>query len=595
VKVKVLKSIKSEKRLGREQTRIKHLERQVLELSETLEAIRNGEIDGLIVNTLGGEQIFTLQTAEHPYRVLVEEMNEGAITLIEHDIISYSNSAFAKILRVKLEEVIGISVHQFISPDSNEELNRLLVKAWRTGVAKGEVNFIHQNLLLPALISASVFEQQGVAAICMVVTDLTEQKRTELLNREKEDRLRLVSRLEAERAIAETANQAKSNFLANMSHEIRTPLGAILGFAQLINDPRQSFADRQECVSTILRNGDQLARVINEVLDLSKIESNKMEIESVEFNLMELIDDVTSLMSLQAQGKGITFSVAYENKIPPTLVSDPTRLRQILFNVLGNAIKFTDRGSVKLSVSTTATSKRVTSVRLAVTDTGPGLTAEQQARIFQPFMQADNSTTRKYGGTGLGLFLSRKLAQALGGDLLIEKTEPGIGSVFVATVRSEKLFDSVKGLWDVPRTRSDRGFQDRDVQMLKGVRVLVVDDAPDNRVLVSRFLKASGADVECASDGAEGVLKAINGHFDIVLMDIQMPGTDGFAALQQLQVLKFLKPVIALTAHAMKGDRERCLAAGFTNHLVKPIDRAALIKTLEVHVALMRSDFSRLR
>jgi PAS domain S-box-containing protein len=560
------------------------IKQRLYEAEEALRAIRCGEVDGLIVSSSNGHQVFTLQTAEHPYRVLVEEMNEGAFTLFGEDIISYSNKPFAEMIGVPLEKVIGASIHSLVDPSSATKLKALIRTAWIKMSAKGEIGFTCSKSTVPTYLSASFIDQSGIPSLCVVVTNLTDQKRNERILRAEEARDRELERLQMERRIAETANQSKSNFLANMSHEIRTPLGAILGFAQLMNDPHQTPEDRADCVSTILRNGDQLARVINEILDLSKIESDRMEIEKIEFSLPELIEDVLSLLNLQAQEKGLRLSVSYQGVAPRYICSDPTRLRQILFNVIGNAIKFTDRGSVDLEIVMAPYDYDAKNrIQMTVTDTGSGLNPDQQARLFKPFVQADSTTTRKYGGTGLGLALSKKLAQALGGDLTIKKSEPGIGSSFLITIDAgsfiygnpqSRLLNASGALLKGPRESMDSS------QVLEGSNILLIDDAPDNRVLVGRFLKIAGAKVDCAENGQEGVEKALSGNYDLLLLDIQMPIMDGFAAVRALREHDFKKPIVALTAHAMKGDRERCIQAGFNDYLVKPVDRAHLIRTV---------------
>jgi len=387
---------------------------------------------------------------------------------------------------------------------------------------------------------------------------------------------------------AEAANEAKSRFLANMSHEIRTPLGAILGFAELMQDQELTPSDRLNCVSTILRNGEVLSRVINDILDLSKIESDRLEIERIPFNPLELLDEVTALLSLQAQEKGLELSVKSQGPLPMLVLTDPTRLRQILLNIIGNAIKFTARGKVEVRVRSfpkPGTSDR-SALEFVVHDTGPGITKEQRKRLFQPFLQADTSTARVYGGTGLGLVLSQRLARALGGDLHLKWSEPGKGSIFAFTVDIGSRDElSEIGM----RTEVNILASGADHRVVHGatawtdpidIHVLLVEDAPDNRVLVSRFIKAAGARVDCVDNGLEGVMSALSGKYDLVLMDIQMPRMDGFEAVRLLRREGYQGPIVALTAHAMKSDREQCLEAGFDDHLVKPINRKALIETL---------------
>ena len=558
--------------VDRLQKQIEELERKNSELLDTIDAIRNGEVDGLIVNAPGGDQVYTLESAEHPYRVLVQEMSEGALTILENEMVGYANNALAELTSSRLEDLIGVPAQSVFG--RTEVFKTFLESAWSEGSARAEVSLDNALGNRPLLLSANLIMQRGLRSLCVIVTDLSEQKRAAELKLEESSRLEQLERLTAEREIAETANRAKSNFLANMSHEIRTPLGAILGFAQLLNDPNQTVSDRKSCVDTILRNGTTLARVINEVLDLSKIESDRMEVERIDIDLHELLSDVTSLMNLQAQEKGLALDLVFDRNLPRQIVSDPTRLRQILFNIVGNAIKFTKRGKVTLQVALKKTDPGAPNLFFSVTDTGAGLSTEEQQRLFQPFSQADSSTTRLHGGTGLGLYLSQKLARALGGDISIESSDVGVGTTFLISILADI---------SSPRSAADRrASQNAELPLpkIENVRVLVIDDAPDNRTLVGRFLTAAGAIVSCAVSGLEGLDRLQDEVYDVVLLDIQMPGLDGFETLKQLRAMNYVRPVVALTAHAMKGDRERTLAAGFDDHLVKPVDRRLMLETV---------------
>ena len=379
---------------------------------------------------------------------------------------------------------------------------------------------------------------------------------------------------------AQEASRAKSQFLANMSHEIRTPLGAVIGFAELLLESKSLSDEDRDQVRTIIRNGRQLLKLVNEILDLSRVESKKTAIEKVQFSVQQLINDVTTLLKIEAESKGLEFQVQCSSTLVPAVISDPTRLRQILINVIGNAIKFTERGRVNVEVSSTIDpdNSRMCWLRVRVEDTGIGIRKEDVNRLFQTFSQADSSTRKKFGGTGLGLYLAKNLAQALGGDLRLEKSEPGVGSVFVITIHAELAHDYV-------RPESEIGEVAPEPAHFKRLKVLVVDDAADNRELIGRFLIKMGHVAEFAENGVVGVHRALKGDFDVVLMDIQMPEMDGFEALKQLREKDYRKPVVALTAHAMKGDREICLQSGFDDYLVKPVNRQALRESLAKYEA----------
>ncbi len=377
---------------------------------------------------------------------------------------------------------------------------------------------------------------------------------------------------------AQVASRAKSEFLANVSHEIRTPLGAMLGFAEILRDDTTLTNDQKHSVDTVLRNGHQLLRIVNEILDISKIESDKIQLENIVFGVRELLEDVIHLLRVKAEEKGIELRLKIAGSVRDLIISDPGRIRQILLNMVGNAIKFTEHGHVELKVESlpTKTADRIV-LQFIVTDTGIGISKEQRGHLFQPFSQADSSTTRRFGGTGLGLFLSRKLARLLGGDISFTSTE-GKGSRFVISVIAQ--VPSTKQTMDSSRGEYVVNANGKDLQ--DGV-ILVVDDASDNRELLRRYLNKAGlnnSQIEMASNGEEAVRKATEKDYRLILMDIQMPQMDGFQALKILREQGYKCPIIALTAHAMKGDREKCLAAGFDGYLQKPLRKEALNEVL---------------
>ena len=384
---------------------------------------------------------------------------------------------------------------------------------------------------------------------------------------------------------ADRANRSKSDFLANMSHEIRTPMSAILGFADLLLDDDLSRRDRDEHIKTIRRNGEHLLTIINDILDLSKIEAGGMSVEQVRFSPHAVVVDVASLMRVRAKEKGLFFEVRYLTKIPATIESDPTRLRQIVMNLVGNAIKFTKTGGIRLLVHCQAASKQLT---IEVVDTGIGLTHEQQARLFKPFAQADTSTTRRFGGTGLGLVISRRLANMLGGDVIIDSS-PGRGSSFRAVVLTGSL-EGVAMLDDLteaqlPEPKEER--QDATVETV-AANVLLAEDGLDNQLLLATHLRRAGVTVKIAENGriaVDEVWKALAGPrpFDVILMDMQMPELDGYGATAELRARGYAGPIIALTAHAMAGDRDKCIAAGCTDYLTKPVARKDLLAAIAAH------------
>ncbi|RYZ52115.1 MAG: response regulator, partial [Proteobacteria bacterium] len=380
------------------------------------------------------------------------------------------------------------------------------------------------------------------------------------------------------REAADDANSAKSAFLANMSHEIRSPLGAIMGFVGLLKDEQISTEETQEYLGVIERNSHQLLRIIDDILDLSKVEAGKMLIEQIDFSLLEVLADFSSLMGFRARENGIDFTLRADTPLPDPVTSDPTRVRQILSNIVGNAIKFTKKGLVELIVSY-ADDK----LRFVVKDSGVGISSEEANRLFKAFGQADASTTRKFGGTGLGLVLTKRLSQALGGDFWLESSEVGVGSVFIAEIHIEKPadFKFIHGSRFKFTTQPVVPRQ-QDNTLLVGKSILVVEDSPDNQMLLRVLLTRYGAKVEIAEDGLMGVEKAMTDAFDIVLMDVQMPRMDGYEAVTFLRSKHYSVPIIALTAHAMIEEREKCLSVGYTDFLSKPIDRSKLLELLKL-------------
>jgi len=384
----------------------------------------------------------------------------------------------------------------------------------------------------------------------------------------------------------ERANRAKNEFLANMSHEIRTPMTAILGYAELCLAQDIPETDRRRYAQIIHANGEHLLSVINDILDVSKIEAGRMTVEPTVCSPFEVVSEVRALMDLRAREKSLELRVEHVGPIPELVRTDPTRLRQILLNLVNNAIKFTDQGEVVLSFGMQPLENGGERMHFEVRDTGVGLTPEQMERVFRPFVQADTSTTRKYGGSGLGLTISQTLARLLGGDLTCE-SEPGKGSTFLVTLDPGPL-EGVRRLDQFPagpaREPGPSGPVAGPGPALRG-RVLLAEDVAVNRRLISTILLRAGIRVEEAENGRIAMEKTLAARdagqpFDIVFMDMQMPEVDGYAATRQLRQAGYLRPVIALTSHSMSNERERCLEAGCDEFMTKPIDRLVLLQVL---------------
>ena len=379
------------------------------------------------------------------------------------------------------------------------------------------------------------------------------------------------------RDAAEAANSAKSAFLANMSHEIRTPIAAVLGYADLLLDLKRDDPELTEYATIIRRSGSHLLTLVDDILDLSRIEAGKLQVEPAPTDPMQIAEEAASTLRVRAIEKGLALQVrcGQPDRMPRAVLTDATRLRQILVNLVGNAVKFTETGKVTIEVTCEPPARAADAgtIRFAVTDTGPGISPGTLARLFQPFAQGDDSTTRRHGGSGLGLSISARLARALGGEIAVQSM-PGRGSTFTLRIAAP-ISHAAPTPTAPPPVIGD--------QPLSGVRLLLAEDCEDNQRLIGFVLRSAGATVETVNNGraaVERLLRASGERIDIVLMDMQMPVLDGYSAVRELRHAGYSGRIVALTAHAMVGDREKCLAAGCDRYAVKPIDRAHLIGTL---------------
>ncbi len=430
---------------------------------------------------------------------------------------------------------------------------------------------------IPVEISLQLIPHLGRSGrLLAIVRDITEQLQSEhALNVAKEN--------------AESSSRSKSEFLANMSHEIRTPMTAILGFADLLDSDEQYANDTalaSNAVQTIRSNANHLLTIINDILDMSKIEAGKMTVEQIDTSPVKIAREVISLLQTQATGKGISIQLEFDSLIPGVIKTDPTRLRQILLNLVGNAVKFTEVGTVKLIVKYIAETSQI---QFSVVDTGIGMSAEQCEVIskFGSFSQADGSTTRKFGGTGLGLRISNSFAEMLGGCIRVS-SQPGEGSTFMVTVATGnlihgELIDANKTYLPIESKAREKTSMESvaaNPQPLLGIKILLAEDGPDNQRLISFHLKKAGAEVTIAENGLVAVeqIAVHQERFHLVFMDMQMPEMDGYEATRRLRDLGYIQPIIALTAHAMESDRKKCIEAGCDNYASKPINRDNLLE-----------------
>ena len=441
--------------------------------------------------------------------------------------------------------------------------------------------------LVAAAVTASIV---ALGCVCMaLLLQAREQRR---------GRIALVAACGA----ADAANRSKTEFLANMSHEIRTPMTAILGYVDLLadhGDGQPGAPTREEAVDTIRRNARHLLSLINDILDLSKIEAGQMTLDRQRVRTLDLANDALRLMDDRARQKGIALRLALDGEVPDTITTDPTRLRQVLINLLGNAVKFTEQGSVTLTVRRRAGDAG--RLEFEVADTGIGMTGEQLARLYQPFVQADSSTTRRYGGSGLGLAISRRCVEMLGGSIAA-RSVPGEGTAFSFSVEAGDVSGAQParlGAAGADGFAAPLQLPAAVRQPLAGIRVLLAEDGIDNQRLIRFHLERAGAKVEIVDNGAKAVDRMAGSSRldrpDVVLMDMQMPVMDGYEAARRLTAAGERAPIIALTAHAMPGDRERCMETGCTDYLCKPVDPRALVGAIRHAITPAATEITEIR
>lgn len=527
----------------------------------------------------------------------LREVNALRSALDEHSLLSVAdrrgvitdvNTGFSRISGYSREELIGKN-HRILN--SGVHPKSFWADVWQKISAgktwRGEVCNRRKDGSLYWVDSTIVPYRNAEGEIEKFVSirfDVTAQKKAE-------------EALVAAQAQAEAANAAKTEFLANMSHEIRTPMTAILGFTDLLaTDGHRERAPhrRLEYIETIRRNGEHLLEIINDILDISKIEAGKMNVERVPTQPASCVLDVLSLMDVRAKAKGILFEAIFENDVPVTIQTDPVRVRQILVNLVGNALKFTEMGSVVLKIRTDAENQMI---HFSVTDTGIGMDAKQINKLFGAFVQADASTTRKFGGTGLGLRISKRLAEMLGGDISVQ-SELGKGSTFTASIACGDLTGVEMLPPDqaaapvreaTPSTGEINSAPQTPQALLQGMRILLAEDGPDNQRLIAHFLRKAGAEVTVVENGKLAVESLTVDNtlagdlldpmpFDLLVTDMQMPEMDGYAATRLLRSRGCTLPIVALTANAMSSDMERCLKAGCDGYATKPIDKHSLIE-----------------
>ena len=500
-----------------------------------------------------------------------------ALTRLSDDRLLFANDRLVEMLGLNKSDYVGTPASRFYALPKDRQRMLEQVNIWgRCDDFETRIRPLEGDVFW-AKLSATTIDYDGARCLLATINDVTDA--------------RLASeQMQQAREEAEAASRSKSEFLSNMSHEIRTPMTSVLGFAELLSERDISDEDRLTYAGLIRRHGEHLLTIINDILDLSKIEAGRMDVERRRCDLSHLLADMRSMLEHRAVENGLYLKFKLSPPVPKYIESDSVRLRQILMNLVGNAIKFTEQGGITLSVELADSNSATSAMIIRVADTGIGINGEQQKRLFQPFNQADTSTSRRFGGTGLGLAISQRLAGILGGEIQVESTL-GQGSTFTLTIDPGPIDLSQTISPDVLKSSVDEletGRAKSPKPQLRG-RVLLAEDGPDNQRLIMHLLKHAGLDADLVGDGQAAVNKvheavAENNPYDIVLMDIQMPVMDGYAATQSLRGEGYDGVIIALTAHAMEDERDRCLAMGCNAHLSKPIMRAHFLKTLDEYL-----------
>lgn len=548
---------------------------QVVEESDTM-------IEGTFIDITERKRMeMTLRTIES----LVEGSSDFIGYASPEGKVLFVNRAGRKFMGIEDDySVPGSHILDHIAPEEHQRVRDVMLPAViRDGVWVGETLF--RNMVTGAVIpmwqSAFCIREPGtnqLVALATIGRDLTQKKREE-------------KELRDAKQAAEAGNRAKSRFLASMSHEIRTPMNGILGMARLLLASDLS-SEQRHYAEVVLSSGTNLLVLINRILDLSKIEAGKVELENIEFELRPFLKGSTDALALEAKGKGLEFDLSVDPGLPRFLRGDPARLRQVIVNLAGNAIKFTSTGSVKVAVSAETWEAQTVMVRFSVSDTGIGVSQEQAPRLFSPFAQGDQSTTRNYGGTGLGLSVSKQMAELMGGRIGFAST-PNQGSQFWFTAA---LAEAPAGENRTPdrEVNSQLPMKSRPGEE-KPAHILAAEDYPVNREVLKLILAHAGYNVDMVENGAEAVKALQAGAYDIVLMDCEMPVMDGYQATRLIRdphtgVINSQIPIVAVTASAMAGDRDKCIAAGMDDYLPKPIEPGNLIRVIEKWLGARQKD-----
>jgi PAS domain S-box-containing protein len=512
------------------------------------------------------------------HRTIAEAASDAIVSIDQYGIIQYCNPALLRLFHIPRPELIDFTIEKIL-PGFKSNLQKILVGL--NAEKEIEIRDIECMALAANGQTFSVaVSVGGISAdfpfgLSIIIRDISIRKKTELA-------------LQEAKKAAEAASQAKSLFLANMSHEIRTPLNAIIGFMELIMEQQDDKTQGLQYAETIRRNSRLLLQIINDILDLSKVEAGRMEFNRGVCSLTKMVDNVRNLFAPRAEANGVKFHVVKEGPIPDLIETDEIRLEQVLINLVGNAVKFTSSGFVELKISSEKKAGEPNLI-FTITDSGRGISPEAQGSLFQPFSQGDIAKTRVYGGTGLGLLLSRKLAEGLGGSLQLVSSQMNQGSCFRFSIQH-----GLPVLKDIPREHKAAASKqvlpfDRASQPLRGIRFLVVDDAPDNHALLSHLIRGYGGEVAIAENGIQACEKVLEAPYDFIFMDLQMPEMDGFQATEKIRGRGYKGFIFAFSAANMKEDRSRSLEVGCDMHLAKPIEVNLVLRQIHERLDQLNS------
>jgi PAS domain S-box-containing protein len=524
---------------------VERLRQRLQEAEDTINAIHHGHVEALVVRAPEGEQIYTLRSADQPFRLIVEQMREGALTLSGDGTILYCNQRFAELMARPAERIAGRPLAEFVHEDDAATLQRVLNSASH----RAEIQLqTATGALNPAQLSSIALEIDGAPTVAVVVTDLTHER--------------------AERGLRES-NRLKDEFLATLSHELRTPLNVILGWTRMLLANQLGDEARTHALELIDRNAQAQAQLVNDLVDMSRMTTGKLQVELEPLPMVPVLEAALESIRPAAEGKSISIQTSWHLR-DANVLADATRLQQILWNLLSNAVKFTPTGG-RISVRAEQIERHI---RVAITDTGIGIDPAFLPHVFDRFRQADSATTRRYGGLGLGLAIVHDLVRLHGGEVDVASDGAGKGATFTVTLSAS----------DLPAIPAGHSMPPRTPVSLDGHNVLVLEDHADSRELLVQALRTAGAEVSAFEFAGDAFAALDRVRPSVIVADIALPDEDGYSFIRRVRAHSTPAiqaiPAIAVTAYATIPDRAEALAVGFQQHVPKPIDPGRLVRAI---------------